>query len=173
MRDGGNEPPGLAVLSSEEESDVNVCMICISDQGSRPQCVQSQIQGVPVCSIIDSGGDITIIGGSLFRKVAAATKLWKRDLKKLDKTPSTYDHKPFTLDGRMDLDISLDGKTMCTPTYIKMDAREQLLLSEGVCRQLNILTYHADVQTWRGRHKQTQSRKVMEQENREATVPTV
>ena len=161
------------LYSSEEESDVDVCMIRISDQGSRPQCAQVQIQGVPVYGIIDSGADITIIGGGLFRKVAAAAKLRKRDLKKPDKMPCTYDHQPFTLDGRMDLDISFDDKTMCTPVYIKMDAREQLLLSEGVCRQLNILSYHADVQTWRGGRKQTQSRKAMEQGNREATVPTV
>lgn len=34
---------------------------------------------------------------------------------------------------------------MNTPIYIKMDAPEQLLLAEGVFRQLNILTYHPDV----------------------------
>ena len=32
-----------------------------------------------------------------------------------------------------------------------MDAHDQLLLSEGVCRQLEILTYHPDVEVWRGR----------------------
>ena len=31
---------------------------------------------------------------------------------------------------------------MKTPVYIKMDAKEQLLLSEGVCRQLGVVTYH-------------------------------
>ena len=35
-----------------------------------------------------------------------------------------------------------------------MDAHDQLLLSEGVCRQLNIVAYHADVEKWRGRKKQ-------------------
>ena len=29
--------------------------------------------------------------------------------------------------------------------YIKMDTTEQLLLGEGVCRQLGIVTYHPDV----------------------------
>ena len=42
----------------------------------------------------------------------------------------------------MKLDITFDGKTMSTPVYIKLDAPEQLLLAEGVCRQLNIITYH-------------------------------
>ena len=41
--------------------------------------------------------------------------------------------------------------------YIKIDAHDQPLLSEGVCRQLNILTYHPDVQVWRGRKKQQPS----------------
>ena len=31
-----------------------------------------------------------------------------------------------------------------------MDAREQLLLSEGVCRQLGLVMYHLDVQVWCG-----------------------
>ena len=34
---------------------------------------------------------------------------------------------------------------MNTPVYIKLDAPEQLLLVEGVCRQLNIITYHPPV----------------------------
>ena len=31
---------------------------------------------------------------------------------------------------------------MKTMVYVKMDAPDQLLLSEGVCRQLGIVTYH-------------------------------
>ena len=42
----------------------------------------------------------------------------------------------------MMLDVTFEDKTMCTPVYVKMDAPEQLLLSEGVCRQLGIVTYH-------------------------------
>ena len=34
---------------------------------------------------------------------------------------------------------------MKTPVYIKMDAPDQLLLSEGVCQQLGIVSYHRDV----------------------------
>ena len=43
---------------------------------------------------------------------------------------------------------------MKTAVYVKMDAPEQLLLSEGVCRQLGILTYHPDVQPGNGDEKQ-------------------
>ena len=36
---------------------------------------------------------------------------------------------------------------MCTTVYLKMDAREPLLLSEGVCHQLGIISYHPNVGT--------------------------
>ena len=32
------------------------------------------------------------------------------------------------------------------PVYVKHDAKDSLLLSEGVCRQLGILTYHPAIQ---------------------------
>ena len=57
---------------------------------------------------------------------------------------------------------------MRTPVYIKMDAPDQLLLSEGVCRQLEIIEYHKDVQKWRGGRKQAAEARVSE-----AKVPTV
>ena len=34
---------------------------------------------------------------------------------------------------------------MTTQVYVKMNAKEQLLLSEGACHQLGILSYHPDV----------------------------
>ena len=46
----------------------------------------------------------------------------------------------------MDLDITFDGKTMRTAVYIKMDSRDPLLLSEGVCHQLGIISYHQDIE---------------------------
>ena len=48
------------------------------------------------------------------------------------------------LDGKIDLDITFCGTTTKTPVYVKLNAPEQLLLSEGVCRQL---AYHLDVLT--------------------------
>jgi len=39
---------------------------------------------------------------------------------------------------------------MKTAVHIKMDAVDQLLLSEGVCRQLGIISYHGDVKKCRG-----------------------
>ena len=130
----------------------------LTNEGSQPQCVKLQIQGVPAYGLIDSGADITIMGGILFKKVAAVARFRKRDLKKADKTTRNYDHTPFTLDGRIDMDLTFDGKTMCTPVYIKADAHDQLLLSEGVCRQLGILHYHPSVEPWRGGRARKRSR---------------
>ena len=33
---------------------------------------------------------------------------------------------------------------MLTPVYLKMDATDSLLLSEGVCRQLGMVSYHTE-----------------------------
>ena len=45
----------------------------------------------------------------------------------------------------MDLRISFGNRDMVTPIYVKMDAPDPLLLSEGVCRQLGVVCYHDNV----------------------------
>ena len=90
--------------------------------GSKPQCVKVQVQGVPAYCVLDSGADITIMGGMLFRKVATVAQLKKRDLKRPDKTPRNYDQTPFTLDGRMDLDITFNGVPQCTQKPMPMNS---------------------------------------------------
>ena len=153
-----NESALLSCLESEGEG---VRQVRINDLGSRQQHADVQLEGVPARGVIDSGADITILGGELFRRVAAVARLKKSQLKKSDKVPRTYDRRTFTLDGKMDLDISFGGTTMRTPVYIKMDAPEQLLLSEGVCRQLDIISYHPGVvpkpQTTQGHQVETPS----------------
>lgn len=58
---------------SEEESEVRI--VRVMDRGSLSQCARLQVQGVPMFGIIDSWADITIMGGELFKKVAAAARL--------------------------------------------------------------------------------------------------
>lgn len=123
-----------------------VLQVCVTDCGSHPNCAKVMVQGVPAYEIIDSGADIMIIGGLSFKKVATTARLKKRDFKKPDKTPCTYVHEPFTLDGMIELDVAFGEKMMRAPAYVKTDAHDQLLLSEGVCCQLGILTYHSDVE---------------------------
>ena len=107
---GVTDPRELLQSSSDEEAVVS--MIQVTDTGSRPRCVKVELQGVPVYGLVDSGADISIIGGSLFRRVATVARLKKRNFKTADRTPRTYDQRPFRLDGRMDLDIHFEGKTM-------------------------------------------------------------
>ena len=116
-----------------------------------------------------AGADISIIGGNLFKKVATVARLRKRDFKPTDKTPRNYDGRTFSLDGRMDLEVTFNGKSMITPVYIRMDAEDQLLLSEGVCRQLGIVNYDPLVEVWRG-GRQTRAKN---QERQSTKVPTV
>ena len=82
-----------------------------------------------------SGADVTIMGVSLFQKVVAAN----RSRNTISKVPRTYAQKTFVLHGYLNLDIA------GTRVYIKMDAHDELLLSEGVCRKLGIISYHPDV----------------------------
>ena len=93
------------------------------------------------------------MGGGLFQKLATHTHIRKKDFKKVDKVPRIYCQQTFHLDGRLDLNLTFNDKTMTTPVYIKFDAHDQLLLSEGVCRQLGIITYHPSAEPWRGGRK--------------------
>ena len=52
------------------------------------------------------------MGPELFKKVAMVAKLKKRQFMEADKVPHTYDRCQFKLDGRLDLDINFDDKTM-------------------------------------------------------------
>lgn len=123
--------------------------------------------------MIDTGADITILGGNLFKKVATIAKLKKRDFHPADKIPKNYDQRLFQLDGCLDLDISFGERTMRTPVYVKMDAHDRLLLSEGVCRQLGIVSDHPSVECWHGSNRQGQSPQSQVQTVRVNLVQTV
>ena len=134
--------PALTSYLLSSNSDSGVRQVRIDDEGSRQQHVEVLLAGVPVRGVIDSGADITIMGGELFCRVAAATRMKRKQLYAPDRIPTTYDWRPFTLDGKVNIDISFDDVTVNTPVYIKVDAPEPLLLSEGVCRQLKVISYH-------------------------------
>lgn len=65
----------LTSILPEHGSDVRV--IRVTDRGSKPQYADVQVQGVPARGVIDSGSDITIMGGELFRHVAMVARLKK------------------------------------------------------------------------------------------------
>ena len=98
--------------------------------------------------VVDTGADVTIMGGEMFKRVVQGIlQPHKRDFKPADKTPHNYDWKPFRLDGWLELDVTFQDCTMKTTIYIKVDdpEPEPLLLSEGVCHLLGFVTYHHDV----------------------------
>ena len=132
----------LSLLFSESDEDGDVKQVMVTDSGSHPQLARVNVMGVPADGVVDTAADITIMGGKLFAMVASSARLRKKDFKPPDKVPRTYDRKVFQLNGRMEMEIAFAGKAMRTMVYIKMDAHDQLLLSEGVCRQLGIVTYH-------------------------------
>ena len=114
-RNAQPEDPGLFLASDSDGSGGDeVKVVWVSDKGSKPQKAQVRIEGVPVDGLVDSGADITIIGGEAFKKVAAAAKLRKRDFKPPDKIPRTYNQQIFRVDGRMQLDVSFEDKSMKT-----------------------------------------------------------
>lgn len=92
------------------------------DQGSQPRCAHvSAYLWDRGC-----GADITIIGGVMFKN---------RNIWPAERMLCSYDYKPLKLNGRMYWRyVSFGGKTVTTPVYIKMDAKDPLLLFEGVCR---------------------------------------
>ena len=116
----------------DDSEDEEIRRIQLNYNGSRSRYAQVEVQGVPAQGIADSGADITIIGGELFRRVAAVARLRKKDLKKPDRVPRTYDHRPFTLDGKMDLDLSFDGTTMDPGIYQDGRARTPTSLRGSV-----------------------------------------
>jgi len=59
----------------------------------------------------------------------------------------TYDQRPITLDGQMEMTLSFDKKVIQTTVYVKLVAPDELLLSEAVCCQLGIVNYHPSVET--------------------------
>ena len=113
--------------------------------------------------------------GELFRHVATVACLRKSQLRKPDRVPKPYDGRTFTLDGMMDLDITFNGVAMKTPIYIKATASEQLLLGEGVCRQLRIISYHPDVSDRKGKkwHPPPLPEQLESVKDKNASVPAV
>ena len=83
---------------SVQPESTDVCTIRIDDRGSMPQCIPVQLQGVPVYGVIDTGADITILGGKLFKRVGTTSKLRRRDFRPADKTleTTTYTHSSWT-----------------------------------------------------------------------------
>ena len=83
---------------SESDSDGDgLKIVTVADGGSQSQKAKVIVGGVPLSGIIDSGADITIMGGSAFKQVAVVAKLKKWDFKAPDEVPRTMIVRPSTL----------------------------------------------------------------------------
>ena len=110
---------------------------------SKARHVKVKIEGIPVTGIIDTGSDITIINGKLFKNVVDAAQLSSEAFKPANKQACAYSGQPIALDGQMDVTISFESHDIRTTIYVKLQAPDQLLLSESVCRELSIVKYHS------------------------------
>ena len=119
----------------------------MSTKKSRSCCVEVMIEGVPVTGLIDTGSDITIIRGDLFYQIISESGLKVESLKPAEQKACTYDQKPITLDGQMDMKVSFGDKTIIATVYVKLVAPDHLLLSESVCHHLGVVNYHPNVQS--------------------------
>ena len=80
-----------SLLSSDSDEGARTQWVRIDNRGSLHCYAYVLLEGVPARGIVDSGSDITILGGDLFRMVAAVARLRKSDLKTPDKVPRNYD----------------------------------------------------------------------------------
>ena len=112
----------------------------MEDMGSHPKYAEVLVEGVSLQGVVDTGSDLTIMGKEAFKKVAIVAKLRKKDFRPADKKVYNYDDKVKTLDGRFQLNLTFGEYNMFTPVYAEMGTEDQLLLSEGVCRQLGIIS---------------------------------
>ena len=87
----------LQYFYSSDSDDAGVLQVRVCDKGSKAHCVKVSVQGVPMYGVVDSGADITIIGGEMFKQVAAAAKLRKKILSLLIVPHTTMINNPFVL----------------------------------------------------------------------------
>ena len=135
----------MDILLPDSDDDDSVSVVCVTDKGSQAKRVLVDVAGVCSKGLVDTGADITIMGPELFKRVTFVAGITKKQVKPADKIPFTYDRHQFQLDGYVDLNVTFEQRTMCTPVYLKMDAHDNLLLSEGLCHQLVIAPYHPKV----------------------------
>ena len=65
---GVEHSPSRAALNAlySDSGDEEVCQILLNYRGSKPQHICMEIQGVSTEGMVDTGANITIIGGNLF-----------------------------------------------------------------------------------------------------------
>ena len=68
IKSDDRDNPMIYLFSDSEDDDAEVRMARVVDQGSRSQSAKVVVGGVPVSGIMDTGADITILGGDAFKQ---------------------------------------------------------------------------------------------------------
>ena len=70
----------LEYILYESDGTDEACQIQVHDRGSKPHCANVNVQGVPMhmSGVVDSGADITTMGGYMFKHVIVVVKLRKK-----------------------------------------------------------------------------------------------
>ena len=89
---------------------------------------------------------VLIMTGDQFYDMVKEAHLNIHHLKPTEQRACAYDQKPITLDGQIDTKIAFGGKTIVSTVFVKLIAPDKLLPSENVCRMLDVVSYHPDVQ---------------------------
>ena len=70
-----SDNPLKYLLSDSEDEEFRVRVIHVTNSVSKCQSTKVIVGGVPLYGIVDSGADITIMGGTAFKQVATVAKL--------------------------------------------------------------------------------------------------
>jgi len=77
----------------------------------------------------DTGSDITIMREDLFYGMGKEANLDIQQLKPTEQKAYTYNQKPTTLAGQMDVNITFGDKTVVSTMFVKLVASDKLLAS--------------------------------------------
>ena len=71
--------------------------------------LEVRIEGVPVTGMIDTGSEISIISGELFKTIIDTAQLRSETLKPADRRACAYNEQLISLDGQMDVTIAFES----------------------------------------------------------------
>lgn len=97
------DQPPYFLSSNPDSDDPGVWQVCIVNQGSKPQYVL--VENIPARGVINSGCDITIMGGELFSHAVTVLRMQKSQFRKPEKVPKTYSGRNFELNGMVDFEM--------------------------------------------------------------------
>ena len=117
----GSESQGKKTTQkNSKDTDVICTKPNCSNKGREFQYVEIKVERLPVMGLIDTGSDITIMRGDLFYHTVGKGGIEVDQLQSPAYKACSYDQKPITLDGQMEIILSFDKKVLQTTMYVKL-----------------------------------------------------